>query len=120
MTKRFKNVKREIWQNGEWWCSANGEHCADVIATALNDLTEENEQLKEEVEYWKGLLEGYLDLQDENNQLKQRNNRQAEQLDRLFNLIEQKDWGSLYDILDDIKRCDEQLEREWGTYGDEE
>lgn len=44
--KRFKNVGKDIFQYGEWYCSANGEHCADVIATALNELIEENEQLK--------------------------------------------------------------------------
>ena len=53
---------------------------------------------------------------DENEQLKQRNNRQAKQLDRLYNLIEQKDWRTLTDILDDFKRCEEQLQREWRTY----
>lgn len=44
--KRFKNVGKDILQYGGWWCSANGEHCADVIATAMNELIEENEQLK--------------------------------------------------------------------------
>ena len=59
-------------------------------------------------------------LHDENEQLKQRNNRQAKQLDRLYNLIEEKDWRTLTDIIDDFKRCEEQLQREWGTYGDVE
>ena len=59
-------------------------------------------------------------LHDENEQLKQRNNRQAKQLDRLYNLIEEKDWRTLTDILDDFKRCEEQLQKEWGTYGDVE
>ena len=45
--RRFINVNHEIWQNGEWWCSAGGEHCADVIATALNMVTDENKQLKQ-------------------------------------------------------------------------
>ena len=44
---RFKNVGKDILQYGEWWCSAGGEHCADVIATAINELIEENEQLKQ-------------------------------------------------------------------------
>ena len=56
------------------------------------------------------------ELHEENEQLKQRNNRQAKQLDRLYNLIEQKDWRTLTDILDDFKRCEEQLQREWRTY----
>ena len=44
--KRFVNKGKDIFQYGEWWCSANGEHCADVIATAINELIEENEKLK--------------------------------------------------------------------------
>ena len=55
-------------------------------------------------------------LNDENEQLKQRNNRQYEQLGRLYNLIEQKEWRVLTDIIDDFKRCEEQLQKEWGTY----
>ena len=46
--KRFVNKGKDIFQYGEWWCSANGEHCADVIATAMNELIEKNEQLKSE------------------------------------------------------------------------
>ena len=57
-------------------------------------------------------------LYNENEELKQRNNRQAKQLDRLYHLIEEKDWRTLSDIIDDFKRCEEQLQREWGTYGD--
>ena len=57
-------------------------------------------------------------LAEENDQLKQRNNRQAKQLDRLYNLIEEKDWRTLSDILDDFKRCEEQLQREWKCYND--
>ena len=56
------------------------------------------------------------DLNEENEELKQRNNRQAKQLDRLYNLIEEKDWRTLTDIIDDFKRCEEQLQREWKCY----
>ena len=38
--KRFVNKGKDIFQYGEWWCSAGGEHCADVIATALNEQQE--------------------------------------------------------------------------------
>ena len=58
------------------------------------------------------------DLVDENEELKQRNNRQTKQLDRLYNLVGEKDWRTLSDILDDFKRCEEQLHKEWRTYGD--
>lgn len=46
--KRFINDGEDIFQYGEWWCSAKGGHCADVIATAMNELLEENEKLKQE------------------------------------------------------------------------
>lgn len=49
--KRFVNKGKHIFQYGEWWCSANGEHCADVIATAINELIEENKQLKAQLFY---------------------------------------------------------------------
>lgn len=55
-------------------------------------------------------------LQKENEQLKQRNDRQAKQLDRIYQLIEEKDWRTLNDILDDFKQCEEQLQREWKCY----
>jgi len=60
------------------------------------------------------------ELHEENEQLKQRNDRQADSLDRLYKLIEQKDWRTLYDIIDDFKKSDEQLQKEWRTYGDVE
>lgn len=61
-------------------------------------------------------LETINQLSDENEQLKERNDRQAKQLDNLYRLIEEKDWRTLSDILDDFKRCEEQLQREWRTY----
>lgn len=59
-----------------------------------------------------------IKLYEENEQLKQRNDRQAKQLDRLYHLIEEKDWIALSDIIDDFKQCEEQLQKEWGTYCD--
>lgn len=60
------------------------------------------------------------DLLNENEQLKQRNDRQAKQLDRLYSLVEEKDWTALSDIIDDFKKSDEQLQKERKTYGDVE
>lgn len=97
----------------------------------LQKLSVENEQLKQTIETQnfnyenaKGIIHSsehqIQQLQDEIEQLKQRNDRQAKQLDRLYRLIEEKDWRTLTDILDDFKRCEEQLQRESGTYGDVE
>ena len=103
----------------------------DEIVDKMNELAEENEQLKQQVEEQKrqikgfilmknGLIDDCMKLSEENEQLKQRNDRQLKQLDRLYRLIEEKDWRTLTDIINDFKKCDEQLQREWGTYGDVE
>ena len=95
------------------------------------DLLNENEQLKQENKKFQGkydhllwLYNGlgceYDWLKDENMELKQRNNRQYEQLGRLYDLIEQKEWRVLTDIIDDFKKSDEQLQKERKTYGDVE
>lgn len=40
-------------QDKEVYVICNGEHSADVVATALNELLEKNKRLKEENDYWK-------------------------------------------------------------------
>ena len=62
------------------------------IADRLNKLTKENEQLKE------------------------RNERQAKQLDNLYTLIEKQDWKTLKGLIQEFQECEEQLQREWRTY----
>ena len=57
--KRFTINGKEIIQDKQVWCMANSEHCADVIATAMNELAEENKQLKKDVEYWKQVASQY-------------------------------------------------------------
>ena len=82
-------------------------------ANRVGKLEKENEQLRHDATI---LIQSNQDYRNENEQLKQRNDRQAKQLDRLYHLIEEKDWRTLTDILDDFKRCEEQLQREWRTY----
>jgi len=107
--------------DGKWWDKIKHEY---VTLDSLFRLVEEldytiNEMAKTIRIYDDGYIDlnkKYKKLADEKEQLKQRNDRQAKQLDRLYNLIEQKDWRTLNDILDDFKRCEEQLQREWRTY----
>ena len=61
-------------------------------------------------------LELINQLSDENEQLKQRNDRQAKRLAKLYELMAKKDWESLTEIIDDFCSCEEQLQREWRTY----
>ena len=92
--KRFELA----YEKGNWWAVRDGDITLwkEEVIHLLNELSEENEQLK------------------------QRNDRQAKQLDRLYSLIEEKDWTALSDIIDDFKRCEEQLQKEWGVYNESE
>ena len=77
----------------------------------IRDLTTLNEYTSERQ------VADYMNrITDENEQLKQRNNRQAKQLDSLYNLIEEKDWRTLTDIIDDFQQCEERLQKEWKCY----
>ena len=69
--KRFINKGNDIFQYGEWWCSAGGEHCAEVIVTALNELFEKFDQfdfLLNENKHMKDVLEQNHELK-RNNQI---------------------------------------------------
>ena len=58
------------------------------------------------------------EFNDENEQLKQRNNRQYEQLNKLWKLIEKGDWETLTAMDKKMKEDEERLQKEWGTYSD--
>lgn len=111
----------------------------DILVKLLNELYEENQLLrnfKEKSDKFTEEVENFFEKHDidtvnfdlideefelyqkENEQLKERNNRQCKQLDDLYRLIEEKDWRALSDIIDDFKKADEQLQKEWGIYGD--
>ena len=96
------------------------------LCDLLNELAEKNKQCKEynaklysnSMKSEKQLLKQIKELEEENKQLQERNNRQAKQLDDLYRLIEEKDWRALSDILDDFKKAEEQLQKEWSEYND--
>lgn len=102
MTKRFE---LRLCSNGTYYVYENG---------TLTDI--DFDKFNKESAY--GLIDEINALYEEKEQLKQRNDRQAKQLDRLYSLIEEKDWIALSDITDDFKRCEEQLQKEWRTYDD--
>ena len=47
--KRFYTDGQYVMQDGEVYVICSGEHNADVVATALNELLTENEQLKQTI-----------------------------------------------------------------------
>ena len=86
----------------------------------MNELYEENRELQRHLDVMRsGALtddKRIKELYDENEQLKQRNDRQAKRLAELYELMAKKDWESLTEIIDDFCSCEEQLQREWRTY----
>ena len=77
------------------------------------ELHERNEQLTQKMESItsknKILLEHCDDLQE-------RNDRQAKQLDNIYNLIEKQDWGTLQGLIEEFQECEEQLKIEMECY----
>jgi len=97
------------------------------VVDKLNELAEENKEIKiqydnlkaQRDEFHRGARENANrvgQLEKENKELQERNNRQYKQLDDLYRLIEEKDWRALTDIMDDFKKAEEQLQKEWKCY----
>ena len=55
-------------------------------------------------------------LTEENEQLKQRNTNQYNQLNKLWGLIQAKDWETLSAMDNQMKEDEERLQREWKCY----
>ena len=48
--KRFVADNEYVMQDNQVYVVCSGEHSADVVATALNELLDENEQLKQQIQ----------------------------------------------------------------------
>ena len=55
-------------------------------------------------------------LKKENEQLKKRNDNQYNQLDQLWQLIQEKDWETLIEMDNKMKEDEERLKKEWACY----
>lgn len=51
-------------------------------------------------------------------ELQTRNDRQAERLDNLYNLIEDENWDALREIIQEFKTTEELLKKEWRCYNE--
>lgn len=57
-------------------------------------------------------------IAEENEQLKQRNDKQYNQLKQLWELIEDEDYNTLRSMLNQRETDEKLLQKEWGTYSD--
>lgn len=83
-------------------------------------LQKENKELKKELitgkEYCKSLETDLRNCAEARIQLQERNNRQAKQLDNLYQLIEKEDWKALKNIINDFKESEKLIKKEWECY----
>ena len=76
----------------------------DAFLNVMNGLDRKNNELKERIK-----------------ELEERNKRQYNQLKELTELMYERQWDKLENMVDDWEKADELLEQEWGTYcGDKE
>ena len=81
----------------------------------IRELEKENKQLQIEV---LGQSEEIEILSDENQQLKERNQRQYNRLKEITDLMFKRDWKTLEQIVEEWEKADELLEQEHGNCGD--
>lgn len=114
--ERFKNIGTDIFHYGEWWCSAGGEHCADVIATAMNEIMDKNAQLKKDnKEYIRGLdlrraecqswASDVRELREQNCQLEKENGQLTQQLQIFEKFLEGNDLSIDWEEFCGLEEC---------------
>lgn len=86
--KRFYADGQYVMQEGKVWVAAGGEHSADVITTALNELIEERNKLQ--FDYNMEILTR-RSIEKENEQLREEN----KELNDIIDTIE-KDYENRY------------------------
>ena len=62
------------------------------------------------------IVELLNDLSEENEQLKQRNTNQYNQLNELWQIIEEENWEKLIAMKKQLKEDEERLQNEWKCY----
>ena len=111
--KRFKLIYNEYQtSNGKtikaepYFIDTKEEYVDEVYFTIKGYPTMSDEQVVD-------LLN---EQEEEIQELKQRNQRQYNRLKELTELMYEKQWGKLENMVEEWEKADELLEQEWGTY----
>lgn len=95
----------------------------DRQSQALKKLKKENEQLKSkyseqctQLDFLKDENKHMRYVLNENKQLKQRNTNQYNQLNELWQIIEEENWEKLIAMKKQLKEDEERLQKEWKCY----
>ena len=66
----------------------------------------------------KNMINLLNEQEEEIQELKQRNQRQYELLKELTELMYERQWGKLENMVEEWEKADELLQKEWHNYGD--
>ena len=79
-------------------------------------LNEQEEEIKELEKCREELFIRERDTKNECRELKERNQRQYERLKELTELMYERQWGKLEDMVEEWEKADELLQAEWRDY----
>ena len=82
----------------------------------VNKLNEQEETIQTQKDYI--IRMGHGTIFEEMKRLKERNQRQYERLKEITDLMMERDWKSLENMVKDWEQTEKLLEQEWGSYGD--
>lgn len=104
ITQDFEEHHRQIRDNGTVVMGCFIEPQAEVIVNLLNQLNDENEQLKERIDEYTDLCADISEIREENDELKHQVNYLRDRLDDYLR-FEQENWKLKQKIieLDEIK-----------------
>ena len=107
--------------DGKYWDTVSKKYVTIThLFYLVEKLEKENEQLKRKNTKWildyNGLNAEYEWLKEENEQLKQRNTNQYNQLNELWQIIEEENWEKLIIMKKQLKEDEERLQSEWKCY----
>ena len=99
-----------------YWDYVYNNHLELVeVCKRMNELEEENITFKEALKELKEIGDYQA---DRINELGERNNRQYQQLKKIYELIEKQDWVSLTKIIEELNEIEEQLQKEKKLYNE--
>lgn len=92
----------------------NGEFISN--SEIVDILNEQEEEIKELEKCREELFIRERDTKNECRELKERNQRQYERLKELTELMYERQWGKLEDMVEEWEKADELLQAEWRDY----
>ena len=88
----------------------------EIIEDKIGTILKQKRKMQELEKCREELFIRERDTKNECRELKERNQRQYERLKELTELMYERQWGKLENMVEEWEKADELLEQEWGTY----